>query len=60
MEEKHITSYWLNPSCRFNVEDFEKHKNTQYDILELNDRYTRGDHELQDKLNEDIRIYTSG
>ena len=53
----HVAGYWLNPTCRFNVEEFEKHRNTQSDILELIDRYTHEDLELQDKLNEGMRIY---
>ncbi|KAH1058386.1 hypothetical protein GYH30_002788 [Glycine max] len=47
----------LDRPCRFNAEEFEKHRNTQSSILKLIDRYTLGDLELQDKLNEDMRIY---
>uniref|UniRef100_A0A0R0KWA5 DUF659 domain-containing protein n=1 Tax=Glycine max TaxID=3847 RepID=A0A0R0KWA5_SOYBN len=47
----------LDRPCRFNAEEFEKHRNTQSSILNLIDRYTLGDLELQDKLNEDMRIY---
>ncbi|KHM99312.1 hypothetical protein glysoja_043523, partial [Glycine soja] len=53
----HVAGYWLNPTCRFNAEEFEKHRNTQSDILELIDRYTHEDLELQDELNEGMRIY---
>ncbi|KAL5122327.1 hypothetical protein HKD37_02G003148 [Glycine soja] len=56
-KDLHVAVYWLNPACRFNAEEFEKHRNTQSSILNLIDRYTLGDLELQDKLNEDMRIY---
>ncbi|KAL5180865.1 hypothetical protein HKD37_01G001917 [Glycine soja] len=56
-KDLHVVGYWLNPACRFNAEEFEKHRNTQSSILEVIDRYTHGDLELQDKLNEGMRIY---
>ncbi|KAL5190453.1 hypothetical protein HKD37_04G009890 [Glycine soja] len=56
-KDLYATGYWLNPACRFNAKEFEKHRNTQSGILELIDRYTHGDLELPDKLNEGMRIY---
>ena len=56
-KDLHAAGYWLNPACRFNAEEFEKHMNTQSGILELIDRYTHGDLEFQDRLNEDMKIY---
>ena len=56
-KDLHATDYWLNPTCRFNAEEFDKHINTQSGILELIDRYTHDDLELQDKLNEGMKIY---
>ncbi|KAL2951693.1 hypothetical protein AAZX31_19G067500 [Glycine max] len=56
-KDLHAIGYLLNPACRFNAKEFEKHRNTQSSILELIDRYTFGDLELQDKLNQDIRIH---
>ncbi|KAH1087736.1 hypothetical protein GYH30_019022 [Glycine max] len=56
-KDLHAAGYWLNLTCRFNAEEFEKHMNTQSGILELIDRYTHGDLEFQDRLNEDMKIY---
>jgi len=56
-KDLHVAGYWLNSACRFNAEEFKKHRNTQSSILKLIDSYTLGDLELQDKLNEGMRIY---
>ena len=56
-KDLHVAGYWLNSACRFNAEEFKKHRNTQSSILNLIDSYTLGDLELQDKLNEGMRIY---
>ena len=56
-KDLYAAGYWLNPACRLNAKEFKKHWNTQSGILELIDRYTHGDLELQDKLNEGMRIY---
>lgn len=53
----HAAGYWLNPSCRFNVEEFEKHKMTTSGLLDVIERYAHGDPELQSKLTSEMRIF---
>ncbi|KAL2966198.1 hypothetical protein AAZX31_16G102700 [Glycine max] len=47
-KDLYATGYWLNLPFRFNAEEFENHKDTQFGILELIGRYTLGD--LENKL----------
>ena len=56
-KDLYAIGYWLNLPFIFNAEEFENHKDTQFGILELIGRYTLGDLELQDKLNEGMRIH---
>ena len=42
----HATSYWLNPACRFNEEEFEQHVTTIIALLDVIERYDHGDSQL--------------
>ncbi|XP_057429097.1 uncharacterized protein LOC130722400 [Lotus japonicus] len=53
----HAAGYWLNPACRFNVEDYEKHKNTITCLYDVIEKYSCGDPDLECKLLSETRIY---
>ena len=53
----HAAGYWLNPACRFNVEEFEKHKATTSGLLDVIERYAYGDPILQPQLTSEMRIF---
>ncbi|XLR24070.1 hypothetical protein S83_051970, partial [Arachis hypogaea] len=53
----HAADYWLNPTFRFNAEEFEKHRQTTSDLLDVIEKYAYGDPELNSKLTSEIRIF---
>ena len=52
----HAAGYWLNPACRFNATEFEKHKSTTSGLLDVIEKYAHGDPGLQSKLTSEMRI----
>ncbi|XP_072067062.1 uncharacterized protein [Arachis hypogaea] len=46
----HAVGYWLNPVFRFNAREFEKHKQTTSGLLDVIERYTYSDADLNSKL----------
>ncbi|XLR70135.1 hypothetical protein S83_020807, partial [Arachis hypogaea] len=55
----HAASYWLNPAFRFNAAEFEKHKQTTYGLLDVIEKYSYDDSELNTKLTSEKRIYSN-
>ncbi|XP_057418594.1 uncharacterized protein LOC130712797 [Lotus japonicus] len=53
----HAACYWLNPGCRFNRDEFEKHESTISGLLDVIDRYSSGDIELNDRLTSEKRLF---
>lgn len=53
----HAVGFWLNPASRFNVEEFEKYKSTTPGLLDVIERYSLGDFDLQAKLTGEMRIF---
>ncbi|XLS76983.1 hypothetical protein HN51_061208, partial [Arachis hypogaea] len=53
----HVAGYWLNLAFRFNAEEFEKHKQTTSDLLDVIERYAYGDADLNSKLTSEMRIF---
>ncbi|XP_061356627.1 uncharacterized protein LOC133301047 [Gastrolobium bilobum] len=53
----HAAGYWLNPGCHFNVDEFEKYEFTTSGLLDVIERYSYGDSELQSKLTNEMRIF---
>ncbi|XP_061363637.1 uncharacterized protein LOC133307195 [Gastrolobium bilobum] len=53
----HASNYWLNPGCRFNNEEFEKHKFTTSGLLDVIERYAYGNPDLNSKLTSEMRIF---
>ncbi|KAF1874119.1 hypothetical protein Lal_00041563 [Lupinus albus] len=52
-----VVGYWLNPQCFFNVEEFEKHKFTTSDLLDVFEKHAHGYPDLLDKLTSEMMIY---
>ncbi|XP_061353108.1 uncharacterized protein LOC133297896 [Gastrolobium bilobum] len=53
----HAAGYWLNPGCRYNDEEFEKHKFTTSGLLDVIEKYAYGDPDLNSKLTSEMRIF---
>ncbi|XP_072064244.1 uncharacterized protein [Arachis hypogaea] len=53
----HAASYWLNPTFRFNAEEFEKHKQTISGLLDVIEKYAYDDPVLNSKLTSEKRIF---
>ncbi|XP_019430823.1 PREDICTED: uncharacterized protein LOC109338133 [Lupinus angustifolius] len=53
----HAAGYWLNPACRFNFVEFEKHKSTISGLLDVIERCSYGDPNLNTKLTSEMRIF---
>ncbi|XP_016164627.1 uncharacterized protein LOC107607163 [Arachis ipaensis] len=53
----HAAGYWLNPAFRFNAEEFEKHRQTTSDLLDVIEKYSYGDPDLNSKLTSEMRIF---
>ncbi|XP_057760427.1 uncharacterized protein LOC130980802 [Arachis stenosperma] len=51
--------YWLNPAFRFNAAEFEKHKQTTSGLLDVIEKYSYDDPELNTKLTSETRIYSN-
>nr|XP_025608049.1 uncharacterized protein LOC112701517 [Arachis hypogaea] len=55
----HAIGYWLNPAFRFNAAEFEKHKQTTSGLLDVIEKYSYDDPELNTKLTSEKRIYSN-
>ncbi|XLR38865.1 hypothetical protein S83_023525, partial [Arachis hypogaea] len=53
----HAAGYWLNPAFRFNTEEFEKHRQTTSRLLDVIEKYSYGDSDLNSKLTSEMRIF---
>ncbi|XP_019432948.1 PREDICTED: uncharacterized protein LOC109339874 [Lupinus angustifolius] len=53
----HAVGYWLNPACRFNFVEFEKHKSTIFGLLDVIEMCSYGDPNLNTKLTSEMRIF---
>ncbi|XP_061341822.1 uncharacterized protein LOC133288137 [Gastrolobium bilobum] len=53
----HAAGYWLNPGCHFNIDEFEKYELTTSGLLDVIERYSFGNSELQAKLTNEMRIF---
>ncbi|XP_015965276.1 uncharacterized protein LOC107489009 [Arachis duranensis] len=51
--------YGLNPTFRFNAAEFEKHKQTTFGLLDVIEKYSYDDSELNTKLTSETRIYSN-
>ncbi|XP_058770291.1 uncharacterized protein LOC131643935 [Vicia villosa] len=56
----HAAGYWLNPACRYNGVDFEKHASTTSGLLDVIEKYANGNSELRLKLTDEMRIFKDG
>ncbi|XLR11163.1 hypothetical protein S83_039101 [Arachis hypogaea] len=52
----YAAGYWLNPAFRFNSDEFEKHKQLTFGLLDVIENYAYGDPELNSKLTRDENI----
>nr|XP_025670108.1 uncharacterized protein LOC112769867 [Arachis hypogaea] len=55
----HAAGYWLNPAFRFNAAEFEKYKQTTSGLLDVIEKYSYDDLELNTKLTSEKRIYSN-
>nr|XP_025664895.1 uncharacterized protein LOC112763443 [Arachis hypogaea] len=55
----HAAGYWLNPAFRFNAAEFEKHMQTTSGLLDVIEKYSYDDPELNTKLTSEKRIYSN-
>ncbi|KAL9687640.1 hypothetical protein QQ045_032046 [Rhodiola kirilowii] len=53
----HSTGYWLNPAIQFNNDEFDKFWNTISGLLDVIERYSHGDVDLQSKLTCEMRLF---
>ncbi|KAL9671968.1 hypothetical protein QQ045_009542 [Rhodiola kirilowii] len=53
----HSAGYWLNPAIQFNNDEFDKHRNTISGLLDVIERYSHGDVDLQSKLTSEMRLF---
>ncbi|XP_061370284.1 uncharacterized protein LOC133313002 [Gastrolobium bilobum] len=53
----HAAGYWLNTGCHFNIDKFEKYEFTTSGLLDVLERYSFGNSELQAKLTNEMRIF---
>ncbi|KAL9661820.1 hypothetical protein QQ045_026648 [Rhodiola kirilowii] len=53
----HSAGYWLNPASQFNNDEFDKHRNTISGLLDVIERYSHGDLDLQSKLTSEMRLF---
>ncbi|CAM8881132.1 unnamed protein product [Rhodiola kirilowii] len=53
----YAAGYWLNPAIQFNNDELDKHQNTITGILNVIERYSYGDLDLQAKLTNEMRIF---
>ncbi|KAL9660301.1 hypothetical protein QQ045_025114 [Rhodiola kirilowii] len=53
----HAAGYWLNPAIQFNNDEFDKHRNTISGLLDVIERYSHGDLDLQSKLTSEMRLF---
>ncbi|XP_015953522.1 uncharacterized protein LOC107477941 [Arachis duranensis] len=53
----YATSYWLNLAFRFNSTEFDKHKQTTSNLLDVIERYDYSDADLNTKLTSETRIF---
>ncbi|CAI8586277.1 unnamed protein product [Vicia faba] len=56
----HVIGYWLNPACRYNDVEFEKHTSTTSELLDVIEKHANGNSELQLKLTDEMRIFKDG
>ncbi|CAL0320144.1 unnamed protein product [Lupinus luteus] len=53
----HAAGYWLSPACRFNFREVEKHNSTISGLLDVIERYSYGDNDLNTKLTSKMKIF---
>ncbi|KAL9675981.1 hypothetical protein QQ045_004192 [Rhodiola kirilowii] len=53
----HSAGYWLNPAIQLNNDEFDKHRNTISGLLDVIERYSHGDVDLQSKLTSEMRLF---
>ncbi|XP_058732906.1 uncharacterized protein LOC131604488 [Vicia villosa] len=56
----HAAGYWLNPACRYNDVEFEKHASITSGLLDVIEKHANGNSELRLKLTDEMRIFKDG